>query len=73
MSDQPMGMQGLFTPEQIVELEKLKRELEALQHAMQNLEGKSSDEVEGRLRQLSEKEIEIKKFLGTLGITTGME
>lgn len=52
----------------IEKLEKLKSELEALQRAVENLAGKSSYEVEGRIRAFQDKEHEIKRYLRELGM-----
>ncbi len=52
-----------LTPENILKLEKLKKELIAIQSAMGKLDGKSQYEIEGRIREYQDKEAEIKKFL----------
>ncbi|MBF0137662.1 MAG: hypothetical protein H7833_10045 [Magnetococcus sp. DMHC-1] len=63
-------VQGL-TPEAIRKLEKMKAELESLNRAMQNLDGKSTFEVEGRIRAFMDKETEIRQFLQKLGMMPG--
>ncbi|MBF0162439.1 MAG: hypothetical protein HQL88_09130 [Magnetococcales bacterium] len=58
----------LLSPEQVKKLEKMQKELTALQSAIENLQGKSPYEVEGRIRQFQEKEAEIKQFIRELGL-----
>ncbi|MEO5340015.1 MAG: hypothetical protein H7837_05760 [Magnetococcus sp. MYC-9] len=57
-----------LTPDAIHKLERLKRELTVLQSAIGDLQGKSTYEVEGRIRQFQDKESEIKQFLSELGM-----
>jgi hypothetical protein len=57
-----------LTPEGIQKLEKLKSDLESLNHVMQNMEGKSKYELEDRVRAFQDKEAEIKRFLKELGM-----
>jgi len=54
--------------EDIEKLQKLKAEFESMTNAMQNLEGKSRYEVEGRVRAFQDKENEIKRFLLEQGL-----
>ena len=61
-------METMLTPENIHKLEKLKKELLFLQASLEKMEGKSSDEIEGRIRQFQDKESEIKQFLRELGL-----
>ncbi len=58
-----------LTPEGIEKLKKLKAELESMTHAIQNMEGKSKYEIEGRIRAFQDKESEIKQFLRYLDLT----
>ncbi|MBF0192882.1 MAG: hypothetical protein HQL99_17350 [Magnetococcales bacterium] len=57
-----------LTPEVVRKLERLKKELTILQAAMQDLNGKSPYEVEGRMRQYQDKEAEIKQLLREIGL-----
>ncbi|MBF0213149.1 MAG: hypothetical protein HQM00_06245 [Magnetococcales bacterium] len=69
MSDRMNANAALnLTPEAVRKLEKLKKELTFLQSAIQDLNGKSPHEVEGRIRQYQDKEAEIKRLLRDIGI-----
>ncbi|MBF0271892.1 MAG: hypothetical protein HQL98_07510 [Magnetococcales bacterium] len=57
-----------LTPEVVRKLEKLKKELTILQSAIQDLNGKSPYEIEGRIRQYQDKEAEIKQLLREIGL-----
>ncbi|MEO5332289.1 MAG: hypothetical protein H7839_09720 [Magnetococcus sp. YQC-5] len=57
-----------LTPETIQKLETLQKELTILQSAMQDLQGKSPYEIEGRIRQYQDKEAEIKRLLRQIGM-----
>lgn len=57
-----------LTPEGIEKLQKLKEELESMTKAIQNMEGKTPYEVEGRIRAFQDKEAEIMHFLKKLGL-----
>ncbi len=60
-----------LTPENFQKLEKLKREWESMQSAMEKMEGKNKYEGEGRIRQYQDKEAEIRGLLLELGIEVG--
>ncbi len=60
-------IQGL-TPEGIKKLELLKKELEAISHAMQNMDRSNKHEVEDRIRAFQDKEAEAMRFLQELGV-----
>lgn len=68
MNTPHMDALAALTPENIQRLEKLKQELLALQSVMEDMAGKSTYEAEGRIRQFQEKEAEIRRFLGELGV-----
>ena len=68
MDNIPTEALAALTPENIQKLEKLKEELLSVQTAIGNMEGKSRYEIEGRIRQLQDKEAEIKQFLRELGV-----
>ncbi len=57
-----------LTPDDIQKLERLKEELTLLQSTLENTQGKSPYEMEGRIRQFQDKEAEIKRFLRQLGL-----
>ena len=68
--DNSKGQKPLLSAEQIQKLEKLKRELAAIQAVMGDLQGRDPYEIEGRVRQFQDKEAEIKRYLRALGLTT---
>ncbi|MBF0142463.1 MAG: hypothetical protein HQL57_01820 [Magnetococcales bacterium] len=68
MSEQSVnGGRGLSNDE-ILQLNKLKIELESMVQGLQNVEGKSRDEVEGRIREFQDKEAQIRRFLRERGL-----
>ncbi|WP_085445392.1 hypothetical protein [Magnetofaba australis] len=66
----PQVLPGL-TAEGIQKLEKLKAEHESLSAALQHADSMPAHELEGRMRQLQDKDAEIRRFLRELGLDVG--